>query len=82
MSLHRECDGVDIDAHAYMVGHVYVPSVILTWHKGDCLVEVKLNPPCDKLCATEDEAVLVAMDYGLDAVNGFVPGFDPFSLRK
>jgi hypothetical protein len=81
MSLHRTYKGVEINAQAQQSGERYVPVVVLTRHNANNVAEIKLEPPCGNGVATEDEALNMAMEYGLDAVDGNVKGFDPNSMR-
>lgn len=81
MSLHREYKGVEINAHTERSGDLYLPVVVLTRHNAKDVAEVILHPPCEKVFDDEDDALKSAMEYGLDAIDGNVKGFDPNSLR-
>ena len=80
MSMHREYKGFEIHAHALPSGNLHVPFVTLTKHTAKGVNEIKLEPPCGKGCKTEDEALKMAMEYGLAAIDGEVRGFDPRTL--
>ena len=82
MSLHRNYNGFEVNARAMPLrSGWFSPMVVITKHNGDNTKEIKLEPACANGYATAEEAIIHAMDYGLEAVDGNVKGFDPNSLR-
>jgi hypothetical protein len=79
-SAHREYRGVQIHAHTEKSGVLFVPAVTLTRHNGDGVKEIKWHSPYDKGVATEQEALSIAMEYGLSLLDGKIAGFDPSTL--